>query len=216
MTEAEKATLPRTRFEAISAGVDRYFTGKPCVNGHVAERRSPSGHCVDCIRATGKKRSVEERKQNPERVREYFRNYAKKYYQKNIERSRAYHRERRRLTRATPRGAINNRMASGINSSIRSGSKRGRKWEELVGYTIADLMVHLESRFADGMSWDNYGEWHIDHTIPKSVHNYETPDHIDFKRCWALSNLQPMWAADNISKNAKLENPFQPSLALSV
>lgn len=79
---------------------------------------------------------------------------------------------------------------------------------------------HLEAQFAPGMTWENHGNgdgrWHVDHKIPLSAFNYETPDDIDFKRCWALSNLQPMWAADNIKKGAKLTAPFQPSLALGV
>lgn len=62
------------------------------------------------------------------------------------------------------------------------------------------------------MSWDNYGKWHIDHKTPKSVFNFTQAEHRDFKRCWALKNLQPMWAEDNHSKGAKLTNHFQPSL----
>jgi hypothetical protein len=65
------------------------------------------------------------------------------------------------------------------------------------------------------MTWGNYGQWHVDHKIPISAFNYETPDDIDFKRCWALKNLRPMWAKENISKGAKLDKPFQPALALS-
>ena len=64
------------------------------------------------------------------------------------------------------------------------------------------------------MIWGNYGDWHIDHKIPISAFNFTKPEHEDFKRCWALSNLQPLWAKDNISKNAKLEKHFQPSLAI--
>src|SRR3546814_3330220 len=44
--------------------------------------------------------------------------------------------------------------------------KNGRSWEILVGYTVADLMAHLERQFLPGMSWDNRGEWHIDHIRP--------------------------------------------------
>jgi len=72
----------------------------------------------------------------------------------------------------------------------------------------------LEQQFLPGMSWDNYGEWHIDHIIPVAVFNYSSVDHIDFSRCWALSNLRPLWAADNLHKNAKLTEAFQPALAL--
>lgn len=85
----------------------------------------------------------------------------------------------------------------------------------LVGYSVDELMMHLEKRFEPGMSWDNYGEWHMDHRIPKTAFNYETVDDIDFKRCWALENLRPMWAKENMRKGAKLDAPFQPSLLIA-
>ena len=93
-------------------------------------------------------------------------------------------------------------------------NKNGRHWEDLVGYTLDSLKKHLEKLFTEGMNWNNYGDWHIDHKIPKSVFNFAKPEHRDFKRCWDLKNLQPMWAHDNVTKNAKLDKPFQPSLLL--
>jgi hypothetical protein len=65
------------------------------------------------------------------------------------------------------------------------------------------------------MTWENYGEWHVDHIVPVSAHNFETTEDIDFKKCWDLSNLQPLWATDNMRKNAKLLKPFQPSFAMA-
>lgn len=94
------------------------------------------------------------------------------------------------------------------------GNKKNRKWENLVGYTLQDLKDHIEKMFSDGMSWENIGEWHIDHIIPKSAFNYTEPEHIDFKRCWSLSNLQPLWAKENMSKRCKLKKQFQPSLQI--
>jgi len=90
--------------------------------------------------------------------------------------------------------------------------KDGQSWEMLVGYTLNDLIKHIQKQFEPGMAWENYGKWHIDHIIPDLVFNYTKPEHRDFKRCWALKNLQPLWAADNLSKGAKLSKPFQPSL----
>ncbi len=92
--------------------------------------------------------------------------------------------------------------------------KHGRSWENIVGYTLNDLRNHLERHFEDGMTWDNYGKfgWHIDHIIPVSVFNFKSIHDIDFKRCWALSNLRPLWAEENWKKNNKLSKPFQPSI----
>jgi hypothetical protein len=90
--------------------------------------------------------------------------------------------------------------------------KNGRSWESLAGYTLEQLMAHLEQKFLPGMSWENMGEWHIDHVIPRAAFNYSTPEHSDFKRCWGSDNLQPLWAKDNMSKGARLSKPFQPRL----
>lgn len=74
----------------------------------------------------------------------------------------------------------------------------------LLGYSIAELRQHLENQFTDGMNWDEFmeGNIHIDHIIPMAAFNMRCED--DFKRCWALSNLQPLWASDNIAKGARM------------
>jgi len=56
--------------------------------------------------------------------------------------------------------------------------------------------------------------WEIDHIIPISVLNFSSPEHEDFKKCWNLSNLRPLWRIDNRHKYNKLNESFQPSLAL--
>jgi len=120
--------------------------------------------------------------------------------------------DRKRLS--TPRGRLNNNVSCLMRASLKYG-KDGHRWESLVPYTINNLILHLESKFTEGMSWENYGKWHVDHKIPMSAFNYTKPEHDDFKKCWSLKNLQPLWAKDNISKGAKLKKHFQPSLAFS-
>lgn len=106
--------------------------------------------------------------------------------------------------RTDPKVNLNHRVSLGILSSLKAGAKKGRRWEKLTGYTVANLMGHLESLFQPGMSWDNFGEWHIDHIVPKAAFNFEAPEDPEFKQCWALENLQPLWAVDNLRKGAKL------------
>lgn len=111
-----------------------------------------------------------------------------------------------------PQGRLNMRMRVAIGKALK-GSKLNRKWSALVGYDAAALKKHIEGGFLPGMGWDNYGQWHIDHIIPKSKFNYNSAEDPDFKRCWALSNLQPLWAEENLRKNNKLAAPFQPQLS---
>ena len=80
--------------------------------------------------------------------------------------------------------------------------KGGRSWETLVDYTLKELMDHLETNFLEGMSWDNYGNWHIDHIKPVSSFNINSFDSDDFRECWELTNLQPLWAEDNLKKGS--------------
>ena len=94
---------------------------------------------------------------------------------------------------------IRKRMCESLN-----GNKGNKHWENLVGYTLRDLKQHLEKLFSERMSWKNYGKWHIDHKIPISLWKYEMPEDREFKQCWALTNLQPLWARENIAKHNKV------------
>ena len=114
-----------------------------------------------------------------------------------------------------PMKKLNYLIRGGIIQSIIKKSKASRHWEDLVGYNINQLRSHLEKQFMKGMTWDNHGKWHIDHKIPVSAFNFSRPEHADFKKCWALKNLQPMWANENISKGNKLSKSFQPSLLIA-
>lgn len=90
-------------------------------------------------------------------------------------------------------------MRRAITTCLKGG-KLGRKWRDLVGYTAEELIAHLEGLFKDGMSWDNYGEWHIDHIIPISAFRILSARDEAFRHCWGLKNLQPLWAKENQSK----------------
>jgi len=116
---------------------------------------------------------------------------------------------------STLKGRLNCRMASAIRTTLKQGTKKNRHWESLVDFTIDQLKSHLEKQFTQEMSWDNYGTyWHIDHRTPVAVFNFNRPEDIDFRICWSIRNLQPLEAKANIRKGAKLDGPFQPSLAI--
>jgi len=118
---------------------------------------------------------------------------------------------------ATPKGKLVSNISREIRASMKEKAKAGRHWESLVSFTIDQLKAHLEKLFKPGMTWENYGTvWEIDHKIPIAAFNFEAPEHIDFRLCWSLKNLQPLEALKNRSKGSKLEKPFQPSLAIGV
>jgi len=126
-----------------------------------------------------------------------------KWRAKDPERVRKMHREYYHKRKLKVEYRINDAFSSGIYLALRS-KKNGRSWEKLVGFTLTDLMIHLESLFKNGMTWDNYGEWNIDHIIPKSKFTFSSSDDDQFKQCWSLQNLQPLWASENFSKRDKI------------
>lgn len=149
------------------------------------------------------------------RFREANPNYGREWELANPDKVKTKRRRQYEKKMSTPRGRLDNSVKVGVHRGLSKGSKAGKKTFDLLEYTVDDLRLHLEALFVPGMSWENYGDWHIDHVVPISAFNFETPEDIDFKRCWALTNLQPMWASENISKGAKLAKSFQPSLLIA-
>lgn len=129
-----------------------------------------------------KAKNLKWRKANPERVHEFT---------------------RRRLR--NPSYRVHASIRSGVYASL-NGKKR-TAWAVAVGYTLADLMQHIERQFLPGMNWENHGrgagKWHIDHIVPKNCFQFTSIDDLEFKACWALTNLRPLWQDDNLSKSAK-------------
>ncbi len=112
-----------------------------------------------------------------------------------------YVRERRK---ADPKFMLNSRMSCMMYAKLKGG-KEGRAWKSLVDYTIEELRSHIERQFLKGMSWDNASEWHIDHIVPVASFDFTSTEDPAFRRCWALTNLRPLWRSDNIRKGAKVE-----------
>jgi len=118
--------------------------------------------------------------------------------------------------------AIKNRVDKDPSLKLRSYMGRSL-WRYLKGisgkcrylpFDFHKLRPHLESKFTIGMSWENYGRWHIDHIIPLKAKRSDgsyywnqkeltNPNSNVFKQAWALDNLQPLWAQENISKGNK-------------
>nr|DAP16135.1 MAG TPA: restriction endonuclease [Bacteriophage sp.] len=142
--------------------------------------------------------------------------YNKKYYQsingkivlKKIQQKRRvkcnkYIQEKRKIDKIF---ALKHNLRSRIHQAITKGWKSGHTLE-LLGCTIEELKQHLELQFEPGMSWDNYGEWHIDHIIPCSY--FDLTKEENQRICFNYRNLQPLWASENDSKGAKVPDDVE-------
>tara|TARA_R110000824_G_scaffold8412_2_gene38111 strand:- start:130 stop:657 length:528 start_codon:yes stop_codon:yes gene_type:complete len=111
----------------------------------------------------------------------------------------------------SPARRIHNSVSVQIRDALGKGGKNGRRTFEILGYTLQDLMKHLEAQFEPWMTWENHGtphlngctSWQIDHIIPVSSFKISSTEDRSFKDCWALSNLQPLEAIENIKKGNK-------------
>jgi hypothetical protein len=98
---------------------------------------------------------------------------------------------------------VADRLRRRINSALacRKTRKAGGL-AELSGCTLDELVAHIEKQFADGMSWGNRRQWHIDHIIPCSA--FDMTDKIQQQIAFHYTNLRPAWASENQAKSARL------------
>ena len=204
----------QVRAAASSLGRSRYYTGKPCPKGHVGDRTVSNGRC--CLCAEDYKRRPGNVARELERLRktraadlENSRARDRAVYARDAEKIRARRNAWGRRKRAE-RGfkvkrltgeqrKIANSMRCAVWRALKSRKAR-QGWRDLVGYDLPELMAHLERQFTKGMSWENFGEWHVDHIVPIAHFDFRSVDDSGFKYCFALANLRPMWADDNKEK----------------
>jgi hypothetical protein len=153
-----------------------------------------------------KKLLKEWRKNNKKR----FELYSQNYYENNKEKYRKYYKTHRKeinlYIKNKRKKNINFKIRCNISGKIRQALKRNSKSllsMELLGCSIIKLKNHLENQFKPGMNWDNYGYygWHIDHIKPCCSFDLSKPE--EQKKCFHYTNLQPLWAKDNMKKGGK-------------
>ena len=170
---------------------------------------------------------------NPEKIKEWHKKYRernkdklkvqrivylKAYYQINKDKIKANAKAYRKTPagkaaekrgrdkrRATLHGRLRHNVSSGVRFKLlnHGGKKYWASIDKVLPFKIEDLITRLESMFKPGMTWDNYGEWHIDHIKADSSFCYTTVNCSEFKEAWALDNLQPLWAHENFAKSNK-------------
>lgn len=177
-----------------------------CFGHFYRQKATSSGYtswCRDCDREKcrnyARKKAIagEKREYNPEKSKEYSR----RHRANNIEKCRERDRKYGKLRRECPIY----RSVSSMSRRIREALVNGHGSFRHVSYSKEDLRRHLERQFTKGMSWDNYGTyWHIDHIVPVSSFNITGPECDEFKACWALTNLRPLKAEENLSKGDRI------------
>jgi hypothetical protein len=187
---------------------------------------SPSGrncHCKECIGQTSKERykrdATYREKLRAKRRAAYQkelsegRNTRKEWAARNPERQRAMdarsRAKKRERARSNPTIAIELRVHGILRRSLAAQSSihgRSLDWGSVLGYTSEQLRTHVEERFQPGMTWEAFtaGQIELDHVIPRCSFYYETEDDEDFKRCWSLDNLTPLWKSDNRAKGRRM------------
>lgn len=95
---------------------------------------------------------------------------------------------------------INYKLAHNLRNRLSKVINCGSAVDNL-GCTICELKTHLETQFQTGMTWDNYGKWHVDHIKPLSRFNLQNM--VEFNKACHYANLQPLWAKDNLIKGNK-------------
>ncbi len=121
----------------------------------------------------------------------------KRYRQKHKSQITKYARDKRK-------NDIEYRLVGNLRCRMRfslKGCPKDTTTMKLVGCNSKELKEHLESQFIEGMNWNNYGEWHVDHIKPCAA--FDLSDPIQQKECFNYTNLQPLWAKDNIRKSDK-------------
>jgi len=138
--------------------------------------------------------------------RDHLNEYHQKWREKNIDKHREYKRKYEKHRKDTdPAYKLIANFRTAIYQVLKENNvEKNRHYFDILRYTPEELISHLEKQFTDSMTWENYGEWHVDHKTPISSFNFESIDDDSFMECWSLGNLQPMWGKENIVKGSKL------------
>lgn len=181
--------LPTSERAAIAAGSLYYFTGRPCSKGHTEARYVRNRSCVVCRRLS----VLAYKKSTPERHRKWNRRITL------LQRSTP---ERRRKWNKKTRDPVKVSLRRRLRDALRGNAKTGSAVRDL-GCTIPEFRAYIEVRFQAGMSWDNWGKWHLDHILPLA--SFDLTDRAQFLVACHFTNYQPLWAKDNQEKCDKID-----------
>ena len=143
------------------------------------------------------------RKANKEKIAERGKTYYEANKDKIIEWGTAY--DKKRMAN-DPAFKMKRRVGSSVRKALKNqGKTKGGSTFSALPYAPQDLVEHLEKQFDEKMNWDNYGTyWHLDHIYPQSLLPYSSLEDENFQKCWALDNLQPLEAIENLKKGSRV------------
>jgi len=146
-----------------------------------------------------KKSILQQQKEYYEKNKEQIKNRVKKYNSKNREK---INKHRQQKLKINVHYKIKQNLRSRLHSALK-GNTKSKRTLELLGCTVEKLKQHLESQFANGMTWDNHSSlgWHIDHIRPCASFDLSKPE--EQNKCFNYSNLQPLWATENLKKGSR-------------
>lgn len=170
-------------------------------------RRFIGGRKVSMKKYNSKPETKERKRKNYdkwyENNKEHRKQYMKEYREKNIEKIRKTKRDYERNRKATdPLYKLISNFRTAIYQVLKeSNVDKNEHYFDILPYSQGELIQHLENQFTDDLTWDNYGEWHVDHITPISSFNIREMGDEEFIKCWSLENLQPLWGDENIRKS---------------
>jgi len=138
--------------------------------------------------------------------KEHRKEYMKDYQENNKDKIRKTKREYEKTRKSKdPVYKLVGNFRTAIYTVLKENNvKKFGHYFDILGYSQENLINHLENQFDDKMSWENYGKWHVDHKLPITFFNFTSIEDEEFKKCWSLDNLQPMWGSENISKSNRI------------
>lgn len=162
--------------------------------------------------ANGERRKAQQaeyREQNRQKINERARDYAsrvahkKRSYMQEWRKQNQEHLREKRVARykTDPSYRVRINLRNRLNAAIRVGCKAGSAVRDL-GCTIEDFMSYIAAQFLPGMSWENWGEWHLDHIKPLAA--FDLTNRNQFLAACHYTNMRPLWAADNLRKGQRI------------
>ena len=157
-------------------------------------------------REKNKERLYNNHKEWYEENKDKWNEYIKEYREKNKDKIREIKRNYERTRKANdPIYKLINNFRTAIYQVLKESQvQKNGHYFDILKYSPENLIEHLENKFKDNMTWDNYGEWHVDHIKPISSFQINEIGDKEFMSCWSLENLQPLWGEENIRKSNKL------------